>query len=1036
MGNKQNRIEQFDYKQFLLILNEEQQLNLPEGQQVSSQLLNQFRCIYADHNDNHIEGICVTEDCKAKNRRTCYDCLNERIHDKDQLFSFSLNKPLNANQLNILIVKYKKIMNKQIDFLQYFLYIEQLDLTNENNLHLACIKVQKLEQINTYIEKLIENSQLISIEQYVKQQYDTNIGIYQYFYKFYEKIDEINKLEKNYMTLKSNIQNFIDIQTNINDIESFHTIKKKKNIIIDKITKTQKYKNREISEFDTKFITLQIKSTNEQGKVLLQQKQYEQAMLCFVLQIEYNPNDFETILRMGNTYDNLQRFQDAIAMYQKVISLNPKFLKLATIFKGNSLNNSKRYQEAIEIYDQAIIMNIQYIILDNDIQLPFYQKYIQAIRLNERLSAILYHNKGQTLYNQKKYEAALMMFDQSINWNPQYSNAYIDKGERKTLNNLLKFEEAIQMFDKAILLKEQLFVATFNKGQHLNQYLGLSLKYSQKYDEAIQTFDIALEYNTQDSDVYINKGMCFDKLYRYEEANQQYELAIKLNPFKTKSLIKLVKSVSDQQNNEEAIEMYENSIKITPLHSNNQINSDSEYFLIQKYEEVIKIYEKSIFSNLQNSDNHNKIGNELFSLEIYEGAILMYKKAIQLTPNNQKVYFILGISYCLTIGLSLAQLNKYQEAIKMFDIAIKLDINDKCAYYNKGYQSSNNLGICLLYKCLIKHYIYSLFQVFIIQKVQYNNNNVLGVCLKLLLSNLVESRKSRLLITQKVKTNFIQLGECLQLLQRYEESILMYDKVIQLNPENQDAYYFKGQNQFYLIGKCLLLLMRYEESIQMYNKVIQLKPDYQEAYYIKGLCLQLLLRYEEAIQMYNKVIQLNPENQDAYYFKGQNYFYLIGKCLQLLMRYEESIQMYNKVIQLNPEKQDAYYLKGQCLFKLQRFQESIPQYNKVIQLNPLYKEAYITKGEFLYKNYIDTTKQFRNMNKQVLIRRNNLLKVIKQHKFLGVLIKQNSKRCLGADNDYNGTSKQAYIIRGFLIYDEEKDQNIEIDLENQILKKL
>ena len=36
-----------------------------------------------NHNNKTIEGICVNKKCMAQNRRTCFDCIIQKLHDKD-----------------------------------------------------------------------------------------------------------------------------------------------------------------------------------------------------------------------------------------------------------------------------------------------------------------------------------------------------------------------------------------------------------------------------------------------------------------------------------------------------------------------------------------------------------------------------------------------------------------------------------------------------------------------------------------------------------------------------------------------------------------------------------------------------------------------------------------------------------------------------------------------------------------------------------------------------------------------------------------
>ena len=58
---------------------------------------------------------------------------------------------------------------------------------------------------------------------------------------------------------------------------------------------------------------------------------------------------------------------------------------------------------------------------------------------------------------------------------------------------------------------------------------------------------------------------------------------------------------------------------------------------------------------------------------------------------------------------------------------------------------------------------------------------------------------------------------------------------ISQNSNDSIAYLWKGNCYIYDIGISLDDLKRYEESIQMYDKAIQLNPQYSEFYNNKGL---------------------------------------------------------------------------------------------------------------------------------------------------------------------------------------------------------
>ena len=52
----------------------------------------------------------------------------------------------------------------------------------------------------------------------------------------------------------------------------------------------------------------------------------------------------------------------------------------------------------------------------------------------------------------------------------------------------------------------------------------------------------------------------------------------------------------------------------------------------------------------------------------------------------------------------------------------------------------------------------------------------------------------------------------------------MYDKAIQLNPQNSEAFFNKGWKIMILLGNSLYHLKRYKEAIKIYDYAIQFNP--------------------------------------------------------------------------------------------------------------------------------------------------------------------------------------------------------------------
>ncbi|CAD8129304.1 unnamed protein product [Paramecium sonneborni] len=80
-----------------------------------------------------------------------------------------------------------------------------------------------------------------------------------------------------------------------------------------------------------------------------------------------------------------------------------------------------------------------------------------------------------------------------------------------------------------------IIIKASNQNYHIGNILPLKsflkLLFDQmKFQEAIQLYDMTLERNKEDADIYFNKGNALSKLLRKEESIQSYDQAIELAP--------------------------------------------------------------------------------------------------------------------------------------------------------------------------------------------------------------------------------------------------------------------------------------------------------------------------------------------------------------------------------------------------------------------------------------------------------------------------------------------------------------------------
>ncbi len=112
-------------------------------------------------------------------------------------------------------------------------------------------------------------------------------------------------------------------------------------------------------------------------------------------------------------------------------------------------------------------------------------------------------------------------------------------------------------------------------------------------------------------------------------------------------------------------------------------------------------------------------------------------------------------------------------------------------------------------------------------------------------------------------------------------------------------------------GDALYDLKRFDDAIHAYDRAIALDPSYATAYNNKGLALYDLKRFDDAIHAYDRAIALDPSYAIAYNNKGN--------ALYDLKRFDDAIHAYDRAIALDPSYVDCLQQQGQCALRPQAF---------------------------------------------------------------------------------------------------------------------
>ena len=121
-------------------------------------------------------------------------------------------------------------------------------------------------------------------------------------------------------------------------------------------------------------------------------------------------------------------------------------------------------------------------------------------------SAIDWYNKGVNLSKEFKYDDAIQAFDKAIKINPQYADAWFEKGF--ALYNQKKYDEAAEAWN--------------NEGN--------VLMVQKNYAMAEWAYNLATETNQRYAEAWSNKGFAFYKLGMMDQALDAYNNSIKIDP--------------------------------------------------------------------------------------------------------------------------------------------------------------------------------------------------------------------------------------------------------------------------------------------------------------------------------------------------------------------------------------------------------------------------------------------------------------------------------------------------------------------------
>ncbi len=533
---------------------------------------------------------------------------------------------------------------------------------------------------------------------------------------------------------------------------------------------------------------------------------------------------FEANSSLGDIYKIFNRPDKALIFYQKALAVKPDstetHLKLARTYEQmNDFNSS------LKEYDYALASSSEREDILNSLE-RIWQKKVDEYPQDAEAHA----NLGVVLQKQKRYIEALTEYQKAEQLNPTNLNTKINIGT---------------------LFQEQ-----------------------KKYNEAINTYNNILKIQPYNAKVLVYKAECLKALNRNEEAVNLYKTALNIEPKNTQIKAQLYDLLKDTMSTEELLSFLYKNVQNSPMNADSYYEFAYELHKANKIDDAIVYYLETIKLDNKKIDAYINLSQAYRQKKKYLDAYQVIQKAKMLEPNNEQVLKQFDIvakefaSNKYTTAANAFQSGDYRKAIAEYQL-INPPTADSLIGIAASFQAlNNNIEAINYYKKAmsldnkndeIPFYIAS---IYVNSNDLENAKNYLDKSISLNPNN--KQAKDLLQYISDKKTEDL-LSEAVKLYdtQKYNEAILIFDKIINTNPQNATVYYYRALS--------FDALNNYQKAIEDYKSTIKYAPEMVIAYYSLAVDYDSLKNYPLAKENYKKYIDMSIEDNEYRQYAKKRY---------------------------------------------------------------------------------------------------------------------------------------------------------------------
>ena len=206
---------------------------------------------------------------------------------------------------------------------------------------------------------------------------------------------------------------------------------------------------------------------------------------------------------------------------------------------------------------------------------------------------------------------------------------------------------------------------------------GLIHQMGKEYEQAIASYDRALEFKPDDHQAWYNRGIALGNLGRLAEAIASFDRALEIKPDYHEAWFIRGVVLNNLGRYEEAIASYARALEIKPDKHEAWNNRGIALFNLGRFEEAIASYDKALEIKPDYHQAWNNRGFALADLGRFEEAIASFDRALEIKPDKHEAWY--------NRGVALDDLGRFEQAIASYDRALEFKPDYHEAWYGRGW---------------------------------------------------------------------------------------------------------------------------------------------------------------------------------------------------------------------------------------------------------------------------------------------------------------------------------------------------------------